>query len=102
MPLRHFFKLRVSRCALHKGAFFDCSKKVTIFTVIEINYPQLSALCPKLWRSEEQFGHRRLRHSVTEHWTACVPLASITLLSIFLLIGCGFRKLAGRGVESQA
>src|SRR5271166_1751938 len=28
--------------------------------------------------------------------------SSITLLSIFLLIGCGFRKLAGRGVESQA
>ena len=27
--------------------------------------------------------------------------ASSTLLSIFLLIGCGFRKLAGRGVESQ-
>src|SRR5271166_6026130 len=29
-------------------------------------------------------------------------VSSITLLSIFLLIGRGFRKLAGRGVESQA
>jgi hypothetical protein len=28
--------------------------------------------------------------------------ASITLLSIFLLIGCGFRKLAVHGVECQA
>src|SRR5208282_3431082 len=27
---------------------------------------------------------------------------SITLLSIFLLIACGFRKLAGHGVECQA
>jgi hypothetical protein len=27
---------------------------------------------------------------------------SITLLSILLLIGCGFRKLAGNGVECQA
>ena len=30
------------------------------------------------------------------------PLSSITLLSIFLLIGCGFRKLAVHGVECQA
>ena len=29
-------------------------------------------------------------------------LTSITLLSIFLLIACGFRKLAGHGVECQA
>lgn len=29
----------------------------------------------KVVESEEQFGHRRLRHSVTEYWTACVPLA---------------------------
>src|SRR5271166_991448 len=28
--------------------------------------------------------------------------ASITVLSIFLLIGCGFRKLAVHGVECQA
>jgi hypothetical protein len=28
--------------------------------------------------------------------------SSITLLSIFLLIACGFRKLAGHGVECQA
>ena len=28
--------------------------------------------------------------------------SSITLLSIFLLIGCGFRKLTGHGVECQA
>ena len=30
------------------------------------------------------------------------PAPSITLLSIFLLIACGFRKLAGHGVECQA
>ena len=31
-----------------------------------------------------------------------VSRSSITLLSIFLLIACGFRKLAGHGVECQA
>jgi hypothetical protein len=29
-------------------------------------------------------------------------LSNITLLSIFLLLACGFRKLAGHGVEWQA
>jgi hypothetical protein len=53
-----------------------------------------------------------LRHAVNKLYATLLGLpyrvhahlspTSITLLSIFLLIACGFRKLAGHGVECQA
>ena len=56
----------------------------------------LATLAGKPATAPETWVARYWRHKAGK------ALASITLLSIFLPIGCGFRKLAGRGVESQA